>query len=85
MQKILKQKKKPMTTMTIQIENPSIIPSLRKVLNAIDGVAILPQRHKSVAKQDKPNATTIKAIKDAKAGKTFKASSVDDLINQCLN
>lgn len=31
-----------------------------------------------------PNATTIKAIEDAKAGRTFKASSVDDLLKQCL-
>ena len=30
------------------------------------------------------NATTIKAIEDVKAGKTYKASSVDDLLTQCL-
>lgn len=30
------------------------------------------------------NATTIKAIEDVKAGKTYKATSVDDLLTQCL-
>ncbi|MBR6030446.1 MAG: hypothetical protein IKP36_00610 [Bacteroidaceae bacterium] len=37
-------------TLTIQIENPAIMSSIRKVLNALDGVRILPQR-KSVAKK----------------------------------
>ena len=72
-----------MTTMTIQIDDPSIIPSLRKVLGAIEGVVVLPQRKKGI-KTDTPNATTLKAIKDVKEGKTFKASSVDDLLTQCL-
>ena len=69
--------------MTIQIDDPSIIPSLRKVLGAIEGVVVLPQRKKGI-KTDTPNATTLKAIKDVKEGKTFKASSVDDLLTQCL-
>ncbi|MBQ0046204.1 MAG: hypothetical protein KBT33_01670 [Prevotellaceae bacterium] len=30
------------------------------------------------------NAMTIKAIEDVKAGKTYKASSVDELLTQCL-
>ena len=69
--------------MTIQIDDPSIIPSLRKVLGAIEGVVVLPQRKKGI-KTETPNATTLKAIKDVKEGKTFKASSVDDLLTQCL-
>ena len=73
-----------MTTITLQIHNPSILPSLRKVLGAIEGVVILPQRGKSLVSTDVPNATTVKAIRDVKAGKTIKASSVDDLLNQCL-
>lgn len=72
-----------MTTMTIQIDDPSIIPSLKKVLSAIEGVVVLPQKKRS-ATTDVPNATTLKAIKDVKDGKTFKASSVDDLLTQCL-
>ena len=57
-----------MTTMTIQIDDPSSIPSLRKVLGAIEGVVVLPQRKKGI-KTDTPNATTLKAIKDVKEGK----------------
>ena len=72
-----------METITIQVENPSIIPSLRKILNALDGVVVLPQR-KPKTIEDKPNATTLKAIHDVKTGKTYKASSVDDLFKQCL-
>ena len=39
-----------MSTLTIQVENPAILSSIRKVLNAIDGVTVLPQR-KSRAKK----------------------------------
>ena len=73
-----------MNTITLQIDNPSIIPSLKKVLNAIDGVVIMPHRKTKSTTTDVLNATTKKAIMDVKAGKTFKASSVDDLLNQCL-
>lgn len=71
-----------METITLNISNPSIIPSLKKVLRSIEGVAIVPKRRKSIA-TDVPNAATIKAINDVKAGRTYKASSVDDLLNQC--
>ncbi|MCR5068503.1 MAG: hypothetical protein K6A78_01645 [Prevotella sp.] len=73
-----------MNTITLQIENQSILPSLKKVLGALEGVTLLPAR-KSAAKKNALNSTTIKAIKAVKAGKTFKASSADDLISQCLN
>ena len=36
------------------------------------------------SKTEVPNKTTLKAINDVKTGKTFKASSVDDLLSQCL-
>ena len=74
-----------MNTITLQIDNPAILPSLRKVLAAIEGVAILPQKRQSSVAVDTPNATTVKAIKDVRNGKTFKASSVDDLLTQCLS
>lgn len=38
-----------------------------------------------VLKDDEPNRTTIKAIEDVKAGKTYKASSVDDMLNYLRN
>lgn len=68
-----------MTTMTLHIDNPAIIPSLRKVLSAIEGVTIAKQTR---TKAETPNKTTIKAINDAREGKTFKASSVDDLLKK---
>lgn len=73
-----------METITLNISNPTIIPSLKKVLRSIEGVAIVPQRRKTMV-TDVPNATTVKAINDVKAGRTYRASSVDDLLNQCLD
>ena len=73
-----------MNTITLQIENQSILPSLKKVLGALEGVTLLSAR-KTAARKAALNSTTIKAIKAVKAGKTFKASSADDLISQCLN
>ena len=73
-----------MTTMTIEIENNSILSSLKKILDAIDGVRIV-KSCRTTTKADEPNATTIKAINDVKAGKTYHASSVDDLLSQCLD
>lgn len=70
-----------MTTMVIQIENSSVLSGLKKVLNAMEGVTIL----KSTKTTSTPNSATIKAIKDVKAGRTNKATSVDDLISQCLD
>lgn len=35
-------------------------------------------------KSYEPNETTIRAIEEVKAGKTFKAASAEDLINQIL-
>ena len=49
----------------------------------IKGVAAV--RVANPTKTRELNATTIKAIEDVRAGKTFKASSVDDLLNQCLS
>lgn len=34
-----------------------------------------------VLKDDEPNKTTVKAIEAVKAGKTYKASSVNDMLN----
>ena len=38
-----------------------------------------------ILKDDEPNQTTVKAIEDVKAGKTYKASSVDDMLNFLRN
>lgn len=73
-----------MATLTIRIDNESIIPSLQKVLEAMEGVVVL-ALEKRADKSRTLNSTTEKAINDVKAGKTFKASSVEDLFNQCLS
>lgn len=72
-----------MSTITIQVENNSVLNGLKKILSVMEGVTIISSK-KSVTDQDRLNATSLKAIKDVKAGKTHKASSVDDLLNQCL-
>ena len=38
-----------------------------------------------ILKDDEPNATTIKAIEEVKSGKTYKASSLDDMLNYLRN
>ena len=71
-----------MYTLTLQIENPAILQSLKKICRAMNGVKILSNRVQ--ASEDVPNATTVKAIEDVRSGKTFKASSTDDLFKQIL-
>ena len=73
-----------MSTITIQVENNSVLNGLKKILSVMEGVTIISSK-KSATDQDRLNATSLKAIKDVKAGKTHKASSADDLLNQCLN
>ena len=38
-----------------------------------------------ILKDDEPNATTIKAIEEVKSGKTYKASSLQDMLNYLRN
>lgn len=40
--------------------------------------------NRQTATDDEPNDTTLRAIKDVEAGKTFKAASTEDLIKQIL-
>lgn len=48
----------------------------------MDGVKVLNNRVR--ATEDVPNSTTAKAIEDVRKGKTFSASSTDDLFKQIL-
>ena len=71
-----------MTTLTIQIENPTIIPSLRKVLGAMEGVSIVKPARKSRAKAasaDIPNAETIAAMRESESGHDAGAVNLDSL------
>lgn len=52
-----------MTQLIINIENPAILPSLKKVLGALDGVTIA----KTTAKKQKTGLE--EALEDARAGR----------------
>ena len=64
-----------MQQITINVENPSIMPSLRRVLNAIDGISIEPTRRKKGIEE---------AEEDIRKGRVYKADSVDDMFKQIL-
>ncbi len=64
-----------MQQVTLNIENPAIWPSLRKVLGAIDGVSIVPSRRRSGIEE---------ADEDIRMGRVYKADSVDDMFKQIL-
>ena len=66
----------------ITLEENAVVSDIKKALKMIRGVASV--RVANSSKTEIPNKTTIKAINDVRAGKTFKASSVDDLLSQCL-
>ena len=64
-----------MQQITINVENPSIMPRLRRVLNAIDGISIVPTRRKKGIEE---------AEEDIRKGRVYKADSVDDMFKQIL-
>ena len=64
-----------MQQITLNVENPSIMPSLRRVLNAIDGISIVPTRRKKGIEE---------AEEDIRKGRVYKADSVDDMFKQIL-
>ena len=60
-----------MTTLTLEIENPSILTHLKAVLKAIPGVKILNVSNAASdddVDSEQPNAVTIAAMKEAKEG-----------------
>ena len=59
-----------------------MLQSLKKICSAMNGVRIL--NNQGQVSEDVPNAITVKAIDDVRNGKTFKASSTDDLFKQIL-
>ena len=63
-----------MTTMTLHIDNPAIVPSLRKVLSALDGVTITKTMH-----EDVPNDVTLAAMREAKSGKDAGEVKLDSI------
>lgn len=61
-----------MTQLTINIENTSILPHLRKILNAIDGVSIA----RPVSKR---KSGIEEAYDDVRAGRVTHYNSAEDL------
>jgi hypothetical protein len=66
----------------ITLEDNAVLSDIKNALKMIRGVASV--RVTNLSKAEVPNKTTIKAINDVRAGKTFKASSVDELLAKCL-
>ncbi len=61
-----------MTQLTINIEDKSILPHLKKILNAIEGVSIAkPAKKKKCGLEE--------ALEDVKAGRVHSYDSVDDM------
>lgn len=61
-----------MTQLTINIEDKSILPHLKKILNAIDGVSIA-----TVKKKRKTGFE--EAMEDVRAGRITRFESVDEM------
>lgn len=61
-----------MTQLTINIEDKSILPHLKKILNAIEGVSIAKPAKKKKCGLDE-------AIDDVKASRTHRYETVDDM------
>lgn len=66
-----------MTELIIEVEDKSILASLKKILSNLDGV--------KVRKNTTRRKTGIElALEDVEAGRVFTAKDADDLIRQCL-
>ena len=63
-----------MTTMTLHIDNPAIVPSLRKVLSALEGVTIAKTKH-----DDVPNDVTLEAMREAESGNDAGEVKLDSI------
>ena len=71
-----------MTTLTLEIENPSILTHLKAVLKAIPGVKILNVSNAASdddVDSEQPNAVTIAAMKEAKEGNDAGVVCMDSL------
>ena len=67
-----------MTTITLSYNERN--KTAQAVVKFIESLGIF-----KILKDDEPNATTIKAIEEVKSGKTYKASSLQDMLNYLRN
>ena len=71
-----------MTTLTLEIDNPSILTHLKAVLKAIHGVKILNVNNAASDENidsEQPNDVTIAAMKEAKEGNDADVVRMDSL------
>ena len=73
-----------MTTLTLQIDNPSVLAQLKNVLKSFHGVKIVdsvnnPSASDEEAEEDIPNATTLAAIQEFENGKDASTVCMDSL------
>lgn len=61
---------------TITISYDSRNKTAQAVVKFIESLGIF-----KILKDEEPNQITVKAVEEARAGKTYKASSVDDMLN----
>lgn len=66
-----------MTELILNVENESILPSLKKVLGSLTGVTV-----KKAPKRKKSGLET--AFEDIEAGRVYSAKDGSDLIRKCL-
>ena len=71
-------KSNTMTTITLSYNERN--KTAQAVVKFIESLGIF-----KILKDDEPNATTIKAIEEVKSGKTYKASSLQDMLNYLRN
>ncbi len=76
-----KQSAQIMATLTLQIDNPSIMAHLKAVLKAIQGVKVQSSDETLVddATTDQPNATTLAAMKEAEGSTDAGVVRMDSL------
>lgn len=70
-----------MTTLTLQIDNPSVLNQLKEAIKSIHGVRIVASSNPSLSmdETDVPNATTLSAMQEAREGIDAGVVSVEDM------
>lgn len=65
-----------MTTLTLQIDSPTIVESLKHVLSLLKGVRIVSDEESN---SDVPNSVTLEAMKEAETGPDAGLVNMDSL------
>ena len=65
-----------MCQVILNVEDQSILPSLKRVLNAIDGVSVVSGSHRKTGMEE--------AMDDIKENRVYKADSVEEMFEQIL-